>query len=244
MLLTLIAVALPALAAETGTPVKASRVRLTGGVVHSEYLPPVPADHMPGKTFNLAARFGPPGKSPPTKFMVPPWLAGVWQRTQSTEVSRVQLPNHIYIKPGGTTVARVADKFGTFEDVHGRVWQLFDPRKALGQVDRGPVIDYHQVFNYDLVTRGKNCAFVEVTASHIVVNKKTHKISSVYQDEELNTYTLITDGQVRTDGSVKVFDAHGKPLYLARSVSTETRIAPFKHRTDPAFEQSADKNAE
>ncbi len=218
----------PGLCAEGAADPKPSKTRLTGGVVHSEQLPPVPVNQMPGKVFNLAAMFGPASKAPATKFIVPNWLAGVWERTQSTETSRVNLVTHLRSRTGATTVAKVTDKFGTFTDAQGRVWQIFDPRKATGQIDRGTLMDYHRVSTYDLISRGDRIAIVEVTASHLVVNKKTHKIISSFQDEELNTYTELADGQLRTDSSVKVFDAHGKPIYLTHSTSLESRVAPFK----------------
>ncbi|RTL40205.1 MAG: hypothetical protein EKK48_17285 [Candidatus Melainabacteria bacterium] len=216
-------------AADVSQDAKPSSIRLTGGVVHSERLTPVPVASMPGKTFNLAAAFGPnTSKAPAKKFAVPNWLAGTWERTQSTEVSRVNLATNTHAETTGTSVARVTDKFGTYKDAQGRVWQLFDPRKATGQIDRGNFMDYHRVSTYDLISRGDKVAIVEVTALHLVVNKKTQKIISTFQDEELNTYTQVSDGQLRTDSSVKVFDAHGKPIYLTRSTSLESRLAPFK----------------
>lgn len=216
-------------AAEVGADAKPSKIRLTGGVVHSERLAPVPSSSMPGKIFNLAAAFGPNiSKAPPRKFIIPNWLAGTWERTQSTETSRVNLATNTHTGTTGTSVAKVTDKFGTFLDAQGRVWQIFDPRKATGQIDRGNFMDCHRVSSYDLISRGDKVVIVEVTALHLVVNKKTQKIISSYQDEELNTYTQLADGQLRTDSSVKVFDAHGKPIYLTRSTSLESRIAPFK----------------
>jgi hypothetical protein len=122
----------------------------------------------------------------------------------------------------------VTDKFGSFKDDQGHIWQLYDPKKAEGQVDRGDLVDHHVVSFYELIVTGAKSAVVEVTATHLVVNNKTSKISSVYQDEEINTYTSVADGQVRTDGSAKVFDEHGKPVYLTKSVSMESRIAPFE----------------
>lgn len=226
-----LAVFLPSLsvvAADVSVDVKPSKVRLSGGVVHSEHLSPVPVAQMPGKTFNLAAAFGPASKAPPRKFIVPNWLSGTWERSQSTETSRVNLLTNTHASPTGTSVTKVTDKFGTFTDARGLIWQVFDPRKATGQIDRGNVIDYHRVSAYDLISRGPKVAIIEVTASHLVVNKKTQKIISSFQDEELNTYTQLADGQLRTDSSVKVFDAHGKPIYLTHSTSLESRISPFK----------------
>ncbi|CAN5463564.1 hypothetical protein BH10CYA1_BH10CYA1_46710 [soil metagenome] len=219
---------LPLLAADAPPDVKASKFRLSGGVVHSERLAPVPVAQMPGKVFNLAAAFGPASKAPPRKFVVPNWLSGTWERTQSTETSRVNLLTNAHAETTGTSVTKVTDKFGTFTDAQGRIWQTFDPRKATGQIDRGNFMDYHRVSSYDLISRGQKIAIIEVTASHLVVNKKTQKIISSFQDEELNTYTRLADGQLRTDSSVKVFDAHGKPIYLTHSTSLESRVAPFK----------------
>lgn len=207
---------------------KPKTMMLTGGVVHSERLAPMALSQMPGKVFSLNAAFGPLSKAPARKFVLPDWLAGDWERTQSTEISRVNLQTNSHISTTGTSVAKVIDKFGTYKDAQGRIWQIFDPRKATGQIDRGNFMDYHRVSSYELISRGEKTAIVEVTASHLVVNKKSKKIISSFQDEELNTYTQLADGQLRTDSSVKVFDAHGKPIYLTKSTSLESRIAPFK----------------
>ncbi|HEY9733237.1 MAG TPA: hypothetical protein V6C89_15065 [Drouetiella sp.] len=219
---------LPSRADDTAGVVSKPTMRLTGGVVHSEHLAPVPSSQMPGKIFNPAAAFGPASKAPAKKFAIPSWLAGVWVRSQSTETSRINLVTHQHEDTTGTSVSKATDKFGTYVDGDGQIWQIFDPRKAFGQIDRGNFIDYHRVSTYEFYNNGDKVVIIGVTASHLVVNKKTHKIISTFQDEELNTYTQLADGHVRTDSSVKVFDAHGKPIYLTQATSTETRLTPFK----------------
>ena len=220
----------------------AGRLRLMGGITHSVFLPPLPAEQSVGKLFTVPAILLSAHKTAasPKKFIVPNWLAGVWSRTQSTEISRIVLPEGRRTRPGGPSVAIVRDAFGSYKDSEGRIWQVFDPRKSIGHIDRGSAVDYHAVFGYDLVITGPRSAVVEVQASHAVVDKKTKRITSVYQDEELNSYSLIADGQVRTDSSVKVFDMHGKPQYLARSVSSESRTEQF-HPANKAKTTGSDK---
>lgn len=210
-----------------GVQAQSAPLRLSGGVTHSEVLPPLPADQTAGKIFKglvanrkLSTRV--------SRFRVPPWLAGVWQRTDATEVSRVMLPGGRHVRPAGRNPAVVTDTFGTYQDAQGQIWQTFSPANAFGSIDRGAAIDYHAVLDYQLVTLGRNSVVVEVQARHAAVNKKTRRIISAFQDEELNTYTLVADGRLRTDSSVKVFNAAGKPQFLARSVSSETRVGPFK----------------
>ncbi len=83
----------------------------------------------------------------------------------------------------------VTDKFGTYQDRLGLIWQLFEPEHAVGSIDRGSSVDYHAVTDYQLMSMGANVAIVAVQACHAVVDKKTKKVISAYQDEELNTYT-------------------------------------------------------
>lgn len=101
------------------------------------------------------------------------------------------------------------------------------PLMATGVVDRGFAVDYHKVRKYELYMIGKNAAVVKVQASHQVVDKRTGKVVDAYQDEELNQYTLIEDGLVRTDSSVKVFDQLGAARMLTRAVSMEKRLRKF-----------------
>ena len=122
--------------------------------------------------------------------------------------------------------AKVKDVFGTYRDASGQVWQIFNPLKAAGQVDRGVSMDYHRVHGYDLVITGPKSVVVEVQATHTMVSKANRRIAKVYQDEELNKYTLAPDGKLITDSSVKVFDLEGKPFLLTRTTSSEIKVAP------------------
>lgn len=205
----------------------ASAQKLFGHVEHSDHLAPVENATL-GKVFTEALAETLLLKAKPSKSIVPNWLAGTWQRDRSSETIRIALPSNARLKPGGVSVAKVTDKFGSFVDEDGLICQIYDPSKAEGQVDRGAQVDHHLVSFYQLVETGPKSVVVEVVATHLVVNKKSGKITSVYQDEEINTYTSLTDSQLRTDSSVKIFDAHGKPIYLTKSVSMEERIAPFQ----------------
>jgi len=167
-------------------------------------------------------------KSPKERrFKIPAWMAGVWQRSDSNELSRVSLPSGKHLKPAGHNVASVRDTFGTYRDESGQIWQVFDPRKATGSIDRGADIDYHTVTAYDIIINGSDAPIVSVRATHVTVSKHTHRVVESYQDEELNTYSKTADGRLRTDSSVKVFDAQGKPQLLTTALSMEAPVAPF-----------------
>lgn len=199
--------------------------KLIGGVSHSVSLQPLPQIQRPGRIFRGdAVTAG--GTQRGKKFQVPDWMAGIWQRSQAKELSRVELPSGKKLSPVGTQIAQVKDVFGTYRDESGKVWQVFDPLKATGQVDRGQSMDYHRVHAYDLVITGPKTAVVEVQATHTMVSKANRKIANVYQDEELNKYTLLPSGRLQTDSSVKVFDMNGKAFLLTRSVSSEFRLPP------------------
>ncbi|CAN5552913.1 hypothetical protein BH11CYA1_BH11CYA1_08290 [soil metagenome] len=154
---------------------------------------------------------------------IPPWLAGQWQRTETNELSRKQLPSGKELKPIGKQSAKVTDTFGGFKDRRGNVFMVV-PLGAAGAVDRGFAVDYHRVKKYELVLDGTNSAVIKVQASHQVVSKKDKRVVEAYQDEELNRYTLVRDGLVKTDSSVKVFDQFGQAKLITRAVSTERRV--------------------
>jgi hypothetical protein len=161
------------------------------------------------------------------RFKIPAWMAGVWQRSDSNELSRVSLPSGKQLKAAGHNVAGVRDAFGTYRDETGQIWQVFDPRKVTGSIDRGTAIDFSTVTSYNIITGGSDAPIVAVRATHVIVSKSTHRVVSSYQDEELNTYSKTLDGRLRTESSVKVFDAKGKPKLLTTALSMEVQIAPF-----------------
>ena len=181
-----------------------------------------------GQTYSSRMRNSESVKSPTEiRFKIPAWMAGVWQRSDSNELSRVSLPSRKQLKAAGHNVASVKDTFGTYRDESGQIWQVFDPRKATGSIDRGADIDYHTVTAYNIIVSGSDAPIVAVRAAHVIVSKSTHRVLSSYQDEELNTYSKTPDGRLRTDSSVKVFDAKGKPQLLTTALSMEVLIAPF-----------------
>lgn len=157
---------------------------------------------------------------------VPFWLAGQWQRFETNEISRKELPSGKALPAVGRQAAVVTDVFGTYKDKKGRIFMLV-PLMTTGCVDRGFALDYHKVRKYELLITGPKTAVIKVQASHQVVNKRTRKVEKSYQDEELNQYTLVGEGLVRTDSSVKVFDQMGNPNMLTKAVSTEKRIRRF-----------------
>lgn len=203
---------------------------LSGHITHSEFLTPVAQESDIGQIFESTSLYKKMLASQTglmRKYLVPAWLAGTWSRTESTETSRIELPSGRKIQPTGEGVAKVTDKFGSYKDGLNLIWQNFDPAHSSGSVDRGATVDYHVVSQYNLASIGNTMAIVEVRAFHAVVDKKTKRVISAYQDEELNTYTRVSDGLVKTDSSVKVFDVNGRPKLLTRAVSTESRVAAF-----------------
>jgi hypothetical protein len=199
-------------------------------VEHSDSLPPLPENCKKGAIYRgSSSQFGQRnrGSNAPVKFALPAWLAGTWQRTQSTEKSRVELPSGKKVKTTGRSEAKVQDKFGTYKDERGNIFQVYYPQFATGEVDRGDMLDCHTVSKYNLETVDENTVCVEVQAYHIVVRKDKRQIVHSYQDEEINVYKRVENGKLQTDSSVKVFDALGKPMLLTRSVSDEVKIAPF-----------------
>lgn len=228
-LIMVIATVILGASAVLAAPGTKQHIRLTARVTHSEVLPPLPQRLRPGQTYapgSLPSRFA----AQTRQFPVPDWLAGTWLRESATEVSRKQLPGLKQLAPAGPVTARVQDKFGTYADAKGHIWQTFNPARSLGSVDHGSYVDYHQVTAYDLSIEPDDSVIVRVQAVHTVVSKSTGKIVTTYQDEEINTYKQVADGKLETDSSVKVFDLKGEPFLLTHSISSERRIRPFQGR--------------
>ncbi len=209
--------------------VEAPRLRAT--IQHSDSLPPLPPKFRAGAFFGaygLPNLKGEREQKQNLQFKIPNWLAGRWERSHSTETQRTELPSGKALKTAGLNTAKAFDAFGSYRDKNGQIWQLFSSDHASGEVDRGEFIDRHTVTKYNLEAVGANTVVVEVRAFHLVLNKKTQRIVQSYQDEEFNTYTLISEGKVKTDSSVKVFDGDGAPKLLTRSTSDEVRVSRFE----------------
>jgi len=207
-----------------------SQTQLKGTIVHSEFLAPLTQQEEIGQVFEgtaLYKRMMAYRNAPLQKFLVPEWLAGTWLRKEATETKRIELPSGRLLPPAGTSTARTTDRFGSYRDRLGLIWQTFEPAQALGKMDRGSSTDYYVVTGYELMTMGQATAIVQVRACHAVVDKKTNKVLSAYQDEELNTYSMLSGSVLKTDSSVKIFDVKGKARYMTRAVSDETRVGPF-----------------
>ncbi len=216
----------------TSMPVLPDSVpKLRATIQHSDTLPPLPAKYQAGSflgAYGLPPLTGRPEPKNTVRFKVPDWLAGTWLRHSSNETKRTELPSGKALKPAGTTAAVTSDIFGTYRDKEGQIWQLFSSQHATGEVDRGDLVDHHTVTKYNLEIVGARSAVVEVRAYHLVLSKKQHRIVQSYQDEELNTYTLVADGKVRTDSSVKVFDGAGSAKLLTNSTSEVVRVKRFE----------------
>src|SRR5262245_10027086 len=121
VLVSLLVVTLPVAAAPgAGRP-----ARLVGRVEHAEVLPALPPTLSPGHVDGAAAlsqRFA----AQTRRFLIPDWLAGVWERESASEISRIELPSGKKQRPAGQSTARVKDKFGTYADSQGLVWQVFN----------------------------------------------------------------------------------------------------------------------
>lgn len=203
---------------------------LKGTIQHSQSLPPLPAKFQAGAFFGaygLPNLKGEREQKQNLQFKIPNWLAGRWERSHSTETQRTELPSGKALKTAGLNTAKTFDAFGSYKDKNGQIWQVFSSDHASGEVDRGEFIDRHTVTKYNLEAVGANTVVIEVLAFHLVLNKKTQRIIQSYQDEEFNTYTLVADGKVKTDSSVKVFDGDGAAKLLTRSSSEEVRISRF-----------------
>jgi hypothetical protein len=213
------------------TPVASAGPKLQGVIHHSDTLPPLPAKFRAGAFYGAYGLPSPTGAREPrvnVQFKIPDWLAGKWERSHSVETQRTELPSNKALKPAGMQTAKSQDIFGTYQDKNGQIWQIFSSDHATGEVDRGEFTDRHTVTRYNLEVIGERTAVVEVRAFHLVVSKKTQRIVQSYQDEEFNTYTLIGEGIVKTDSSVKVFDGDGNPTLLTRGHSDVVRISRFE----------------
>jgi hypothetical protein len=201
----------------------AKTVFLTGGVQHSETLPPLKSKLNVGAVYDENEV----EKPPPSRdwFKVPLWLSGTWEcSTQTTTAiddyksgkfgQEITLPNH--------GIAH----YGKQRDRSGAVWDLLDvPVEVQSETDK--VIDKDLTTQQSIMKNSDNLLAIKDVFTRREIDRKTKKILQVTQMEQISTLEPVGKDTIRLFGSLKEFDRNGNRLRLTNAVVIYKRTAPF-----------------
>jgi hypothetical protein len=160
-------------------------------------------------------------------FLIPEWGAGTWHK--DCQITRGK-------GPGGSDLIErnyttYLEPIGWQKDKSGGIWHYYH-LPCLEMHDLGDSTEAKLITHYTpLQISNQQCVICNWYRT-IRVNKATHLIELIYQQEEIDSYKPTGQGQVRQDSSVKWFDAFGKPCAIGGSFfdsiySDNYRIKPF-----------------
>lgn len=202
-------------------------ITLTGGVKHSESLPPINSKLTVGASFDqkkLEVEKPPPSRN---WYKVPSFLAGTWESDTQSNIS--------IDKNGKKTISNTVKNHGIAHygvqcDSKGGVWDyVYVPIEVQNEAEKA--------INKDLTTQQvilkntPNLVVLKDVFTRRRIDKSTNKIIELIQMEQISTITPAGENQIELVGSLKEFDQKGKTLGLTNAVITYKRTSHF-HQDD------------
>jgi len=192
---------------------------LTGGVEQSEQLPAV--------TPELTAAVEQAKRQPYVEwFMIPKWMAGEWTKDGDTTVALTDLRTGAKSYPNQWTPNRLVRRFGHRADKAGNIWwaNLVPSEKdgeTAGMEDKFLIVER----KVEKSTAEYVIARTRFLVSEVSPNGR--EVLQQYQQEALNHYLPLSDGQLENHSYNRVFDRSGRPQRDGELVSKWRRSAPF-----------------
>lgn len=211
--------------ATNATGSRKKRTPIKGNVSHTDRLPPVEEKFKVGAEFNNSILKGDSGETLEW-YRIPAWLAGTWKRSEETVVYQIDLRSgHESRTPQTVSVIETAN-FGVQVDSQGYVWHAELSNRGLGEGGNYRVI---ALIRFQKPERAADDEVIlrQVT-TQLFVNPINNTIARIYQSESLNRFSPEKNGSLKTDMSVKFFDAGGKPISIQRNESVSWRTEEFK----------------
>lgn len=159
-------------------------------------------------------------------FMIPKWMAGQWKKEGDLTVSYRDLRTNRFTSMSAWTQNEMSISWGHQYDRMGNIWHA----------DILPL-------EKDGWTKGKLARFMMtqlkcerstpkelVTRARYIVTESwsgTTQIADVFQQESLNDYTMLPDGQLENISSNRIFSSQGQPLREGGLVSRLQKYAEF-----------------
>ena len=202
---------------------------LTGNVKHSESLPAIADELRPGKAYSDNLLIPPDAKFQGQWLYVPAWYAGTRHSEETMILYRENFVTGEISSPMMRQGNRQDDTVGCQKDRNGGIWDFKEiPRIQHVESDRVNAVLYIKKVTPLFGTEDK--IVIRYDEISIELNKRTNKIVSVVQQEQINTVTSPSPGVLRADCSVKAFDEAGIPQRLEQSVIIEKIIRPYEQK--------------
>lgn len=212
-------------------PAEPKGVKLTGGVQHSQTLPPVRRQLRAGKTF-LESEL-PFIDSHDVWYRIPEWFAGIWEKRRETVTSIKPLSRaekllwaFAAMPRRYTFTAHTRIRNGHQRDAKRDLWSYLSyPYKT--RVDGDETYTIQHIYLQEPVDLRKNRVSLKFVGTNYEVSRYNNKIASVKQVESITTYIPLKQGLIKAYVSMKVFNEKGKAKYLEKHEFFQYLIKPF-----------------
>lgn len=202
------------------------RPMLQGGVDHSESLPPV------DKTLRSGARFDErtfTNVVPNNLWVaIPPWMAGVWETRNETQLEVVDLT---FPGLGTTNQPRMFTRhdtwvFGMQADKYGQIWHFINV-PSYRKVSLAATTEHRRETSKEFLFVSESRVMTRYRFLAVIVNAETNKIQQVRQQETVMLYKPESQNVLKGFGSIKIFSQEGIPLLISKNYTPFYRTQHF-----------------
>jgi hypothetical protein len=223
------AAAAGATAGATAGAAPTQKAPLVGGVKHSESLPALADDLRPGKAYRDDLLISPGARLQGQWLYVPSWYAGTRHCEEAIILYRQNFVTGETSSPMTRQVNRQDDTVGCQKDRNGGIWD-FKEIPLIQHVESDRVNAVLYVKKVTPLFGAEDKIVIRYDEISIELSKRTNKIVSIVQQEQINTITSPSPGVLRADISVKAFDETGTPQRLEQSVIIEKTTRPYERK--------------
>lgn len=160
-------------------------------------------------------------------FMIPKWMAGAWQKQGDLTVSYRDLRSGRFTSMSAWTENVMRSTWGHQTDRMGNVWHADILPLEKDGWSKGKLARF--------MMTNMNCEHSSqqqlVTRARYVVTETyggTAQVADMFQQESLNDYTLMGDGELENMSSNRIYSSQGQPLREGALVSKLQKVGPFQ----------------
>lgn len=160
-------------------------------------------------------------------FMIPKWMAGAWQKQGDLTVSYRDLRTGRFTSMSAWTPNIMKTTWGHQVDRMGNVWHADILPLEKDGWSKGKLARF--------MMTNLNCEHTDqrqlVTRARYVVTETygaTAQVADLFQQESLNDYTLMGDGELENMSSNRIYSSQGQPLREGALVSKLQKVGQFE----------------
>ncbi|MDZ4835942.1 MAG: hypothetical protein SGJ27_19355 [Candidatus Melainabacteria bacterium] len=159
-------------------------------------------------------------------FMIPKWLAGAWRKQGDLTVSYRDLRTGRFTSMSAWTENEMTITWGHQYDRQGNIWHadilpLEKDGWTKGKLARFLMTELkcERTSERELVTRARYIVSETYNGSS--------SVADMFQQESLNDYTMLSDGELDNNSSNRIFSSAGQPLREGALVSKMQKVGAF-----------------